>query len=344
MKTVYSPDHKRHGGQTELAEGLIVPGFEKPERAEFIHARVGDVGLGPVVAPVRHDLSRAKRVHDSAYVDFLSRVWELWQAEERAAPVAMPFVWPARGMRRDVPPQHVDGMLGYYSFDAGATFVEGTWDAVRASLDTALTAASIVHGGDRAAFALGRPPGHHAATATMGGYCYLNNAAAAAQWLRDEGAGRVSILDIDYHHGNGTQEIFYARSDVQVINLHADPREEFPYFLGHADEEGEGEGEGYNHNYPLPRGTEWPRWREALEEARGKIAAYAPDVLVISLGVDTYEGDPISRFRLRTEHYPLIGERIGRLGMPTLFVMEGGYAVEAIGVNAVGVLEGFEGA
>ncbi|MCG6858244.1 MAG: histone deacetylase family protein [Salaquimonas sp.] len=343
MKTIYSPRHKGHSGHTELAEGVVVPGFEKPERAEIIRARMEETGLGPVVAPVSHDLARAKRVHDAGYVEFLGRAWEMWRAEGRDAPVAMPFVFPARGLRADVPPDHVDGLLGYYSFDAGANFVAGTWDAIQSSFDTALTAASLVHSGERSAFALCRPPGHHAGSMTMGGYCYINNAAVAAQWLLDEGANRISILDIDYHHGNGTQEIFYRRSDVQLINIHADPKEEYPYFLGHADEEGEGDGEGFNHNYPLPFGTEWARWCEVLEEARAKIAAYAPDVLVVSLGVDTYEGDPISKFRLQSEHYPQIGERIARLNLPTLFVMEGGYAVEAIGVNVVGVLSGFEG-
>ncbi|MCB1465470.1 MAG: histone deacetylase family protein [Nitratireductor sp.] len=344
MKTVYSPRHKGHSGHTELAEGGVVPGFEKPERAEFIRARVKEAGLGEIVAPASHDLARARRVHDAGYIDFLGRAWDMWQAEGRKAPVAMPFVFPARGMRRDVPPTHVDGLLGFYSFDAGANFVAGTWDAVRSSFDTALTAASLVQNGERAAFALCRPPGHHAGSRTMGGYCYINNAAAAAQMLLDEGASRVSILDIDYHHGNGTQEIFYSRADVQVVNLHADPVQEYPYFLGHADEEGAGAGEGFNHNYPLPLGTEWARWCEALEEGRGKIAAFAPDALVVSLGVDTFEGDPISQFRLKREHYPQIGNRIARLNLPTLFVMEGGYAVDAIGFNAVGVLEGFEGA
>ena len=343
MKTVYSPAHKGHSGHTELAEGVVVPGFEKPERAEFIRAQVEAVKLGPILAPASHDLDHAKRVHAPDYIDFLPRVWDLWQAEGREAPVAMPFVWPARDLRRDVPPSHIDGLLGYYSFDAGANFVAGTWEAIKSSYDTALTAASLVRDGERAAFALCRPPGHHAGPSAMGGYCFINNAAAAAQFLRDSGSGRVSILDVDYHHGNGTQAIFYERSDVQVINLHADPRQEYPYFLGHADEEGAGEGEGFNHNYPLPLGTEWVRWCEALEEARAKIAAYAPDALVVSLGVDTFQGDPISQFRLQTEHFPQIGERIARLNLPTLFVMEGGYAVEAIGVNAVGVLGGFEG-
>ena len=181
-----------------------------------------------------------------------------------------------------------------------------------------------------------------AGSAFMGGYCYINNAAVAAQRLRDRGAARVSILDIDYHHGNGTQEIFYRRGDVQVVNLHADPMVEYPYFLGHADERGEGAGEGFNHNFPLPAGTAWAAWGAALDTACDLVAGYGPDALVVSLGVDTFERDPISRFRLKSEDYPRAGRRIAGLGLPTLFVMEGGYAVEEIGINAVGVLSGFE--
>ena len=177
----------------------------------------------------------------------------------------------------------------------------------------------------------------------MGGYCYINNAAVAAQRFLDLGAKRVSVLDVDYHHGNGTQEIFYSRADVQVINFHADPMQEYPYFLGHKDETGTGAGDGFNINYPMPFGTEFETWYAALEDGCNKLAAYKPDIVVVSLGVDTFEKDPISRFKLRSEHYPLIGARIAKLGLPTLFVMEGGYAVAEIGVNAVGVLTGFEG-
>ena len=153
---------------------------------------------------------------------------------------------------------------------------------------------------------------------------------------------RISILDIDYHHGNGTQQIFYGRADVQVINLHADPLVEYPYFLGHADDRGEGEGEGFNHNFPMPFGTTFREWSTALDRGCDLVAGHAPDVLVVSLGVDTFERDPISSFKLVSEDYPKIGRRIAALGLPTLFVMEGGYAVEEIGINAVGVLTGFE--
>jgi acetoin utilization deacetylase AcuC-like enzyme len=343
MKTIFSPLHAGHSGQLELVAGAIVPGFEKPSRAEIVKARVEAVQLGPIEEPRPHDMAAAKRVHRPDYIDFLPTVWPAWEASGRGGS-ALPFTWPTRGLRGDVVPDAIEARLGYYSFDAGAPFVKGTWAAIRSSYETALTAAALVKGGQRAAFALCRPPGHHAGAAFMGGYCFINNAAVAAQWFRDQGAARVSILDVDYHHGNGTQEIFYSRADVQVLNLHGDPMTEYPFFLGHADEKGSGAGEGFNINYPMPFGTAWPQWSAALDDACAKLAAYAPDVVVVSLGVDTFEKDPISQFRLVSADYPKIGARIAKLGLPTLFVMEGGYAVDEIGVNAVGVLTGFEGA
>ena len=341
MKTVFSPRHAGHGGNTELNSGAIVPAFELPRRAEIVRARAEEVGLGPIVLPDAHGLDTARLVHDAGYLDFLERAWPMWAAAGRGG-TAMPFIWPGPGLRSDVPPRDIDGLLGYYSFDAGATFVAGTWDAIRASHDTALTAAALVSSGESAAFALCRPPGHHATRRSAGGYCYINNAAVAAEWLRDAGARRVSVLDIDYHHGNGTQEIFYDRGDVQVVSIHADPMVEYPYFLGHADEAGTGAGEGANLNLPLPHGSGFTEWSAALEIACSAVSDFDPDILVVSLGVDTFHADPISAFTLDTPDYPLIGARIRALEKPALFVMEGGYAVDAIGLNAVGVLTGFE--
>jgi acetoin utilization deacetylase AcuC-like enzyme len=341
MKTVFSPKHAGHSGNFELISGAIVPAFEKPSRAEIIKARVEAVKLGPILSPEEYDLSHAKRVHRDDFIDFMPTVWPLWEAAGRTGST-IPFTWPTRGLRGDKRPSSIDALLGFYSFDAGANFVAGTWEAIKSSYDVALTGAKLVKDGEPAAFALCRPPGHHAGAAFMGGYCYINNAAVAAQWFRDQGAARVSILDVDYHHGNGTQEIFYSRGDVQLINLHGDPMVEYPFFLGHADEIGEGSGEGFNHNYPMPFGTTFDEWNASLEDACRKLEAYSPDVVVVALGVDTFEKDPISQFKLTSADYPKIGRRIAKLNRPTLFVMEGGYAVDEIGINAVGVLTGFE--
>jgi len=246
-------------------------------------------------------------------------------------------------MPRNVPPRDIDGRVGYYCLAGETAISEGTWEAAQAASDVALTAQRLVAAGAPAAFALTRPPGHHAARDMYGGYCFLNNAAIAAQAFLDGGAARVAILDVDFHHGNGTQEIFYRRADILFLSLHGDPLDAFPYYLGGADETGAGPGEDCNVNYPLPPGTAWEPWAEALEDACRRIAAYAPEALVVSLGVDTFKADPISFFRLESADFLRLGARLARLRLPTLFVMEGGYAVAEVGLNTVNVLEGFEG-
>ncbi|GAB4226219.1 MAG: acetylpolyamine amidohydrolase AphB [Kiloniellaceae bacterium] len=341
MKTVYSEKHKLHHAKLELINGKMEPAVEMPSRAETVLDRVKAVDLGPVIDPTEHGRDPLVKVHDAGYVDFLAKAWDLWAAEGRDYE-ALPLVWPVRGLRQ-VEPEHIDGKLSYYSFDAGTPITAGTWQAATASADVALTGSDLLRGGETAAFALCRPPGHHAAADFYGGYCFLNNAAIAAQSFIDAGAGRVAVLDVDYHHGNGTQAIFYDRPDVFFASIHGDPRQEFPFFLGYEDEIGEGAGEGYTANYPLRWGSGFDLWRAALDDACRKIADYGPEALVISLGVDTFEKDPISQFKLKSDDYFVIGETIAALGKPTLFVMEGGYAVAEIGVNAVNVLLGFEG-
>jgi acetoin utilization deacetylase AcuC-like enzyme len=253
----------------------------------------------------------------------------------------LPGAFPARGMRRDRVPTGLHARLGYYAFDAGSPIVSGTWQAARAAAHCALTAADLVASGERSAYALCRPPGHHAGRGMFGGYCFLNNAALAAQRLRDAGMPRVAVLDVDYHHGNGTQDIFWERDDVPFVSIHGDPETEYPFFLGHADERGAGPGEGCNHNFPLPRGTDWTRYSATLDEALRRIDAHAPQALVVSLGVDIFEGDPISSFRLGAGDFPKLGTRIAALGLPTVLVQEGGYAVAEIGDNVAAVLEAF---
>lgn len=343
MQTFHSPLHRGHSGHVELVAGAILPAFEKPERAEFILARLAERGFAPVTDPGPRPLDAAQRVHDPAYLAFLARAHDMWVARGNSGP-ALPFIWPRPGLRADVPPADIEGLLGHFSFDGGAPFVAGTWQAVQAAQACAVAAAETVAAGARTAFALGRPPGHHAGRAFAGGYCYINNAAVACETLRMAGAGRVAILDVDYHHGNGTQEIYEASGDVLFVSIHADPRVEFPYFLGHADERGTGAGEGTTRNLPLPHGTDWASYAEALGQACSEIARFGAEALVVSLGVDTFEGDPISRFRLKSEDFPRLGAQLAGIGLTTILVMEGGYAVEAIGINTVGVLEGFLGA
>ncbi|MCX7782615.1 MAG: histone deacetylase family protein [Meiothermus sp.] len=343
MLTVYSELHRLQHGQLEMMGGEFVPVFEKPARAEAVLARIREVGLGQVVAPEDFGREPILRVHSPRFVHFLQNAWDEWSKLGRSHD-ALPFILPVRYTNQEREPQSMDGKLGFYSLDMATPITAGTWQAATASVNVALTAAKHVKDGASAAFALCRPPGHHASQDYLGGYCFLNNVAIAAQYLRDQGAERVAVLDIDYHHGNGTQVIFYDRPDVFTISLHADPSVEFPYFLGYSDEKGVGAGEDYNLNYPMPWGTGFEVWMVALEDACVRVAAYSPDVLLVPLGVDTYRGDPISQFKLDSPDYLEIGERIAKLSLPTLFVMEGGYALEEIGVNTVNVLQGFESA
>ncbi|MFC4259255.1 histone deacetylase family protein [Marinobacter lacisalsi] len=340
MKTVYSPLHHRRTATSELDGGVLIEPHERPSRAETILQRVRDQSLGEIVAPVNFDLAPILRVHTLEYVSFLEHCWSEWAAAGKPGE-AIPQFWPARGMRQRVP-KDIDGRLGYYALGADTSITDGTWEAARASVDVALTAQRLVADGERAAFALCRPPGHHAAADLFGGYCFFNNAAIAAQAFLDQGAKRVAILDVDFHHGNGTQSIFYRRNDVLTISLHGDPDLVFPHFLGFEDEIGEGDGEGSNLNLVYPPGTPFSEWRQGLETACKRIADFRPDALVVPLGVDTFEGDPISFFKLTSEDYLAMGERLGRMGLPTLFTMEGGYDVEAIGVNVANVLTGFD--
>jgi acetoin utilization deacetylase AcuC-like enzyme len=343
LQTVYTERHKLRDSKTELYGGELVPPFECPVRAEQIVGRVREAGLGKVLAPNAYGLGPVLRIHDAAFVKFLENCWHDWRAEGFKGE-AMPTSWPSRAMPRKVRPRNIDGLVGYYAL-AGETAINGgTWEAARAAADVALTGQRLVADGARAAFALCRPPGHHAARDMYGGYCFLNNAAIAAQAFLDGGATRVAILDVDFHHGNGTQEIFYQRNDVLFLSLHGDPLDAFPYFLGFADEAGEGEGEGFNVNYPLPPGTTYDKWGAALQDACSRVAAYGPDALIVSLGVDTFQNDPISFFKLTSDNFRRYGARIAKLGLPTLFVMEGGYAVAEVGINTVNVLEGFENA
>jgi len=329
--------HARHDAQSELHDGRLRRSFECPERMAHILAALAERGFPAPVRPDPLALGLLTRVHDPAYVRFLETAHDRWVAAHGGGE-AMPFTWPVPGLRRTVPPEDIDGALGHYNFSVDTCITAGTWDAALGAAAAAHAAAAAVAAGRGPAFALTRPPGHHAHGDLYGGYCYLNNAAIAAETLREAGAARVAVLDIDYHHGNGTQAIFYDRADVLTVSIHADPREEFPYFLGHADETGAGAGRGANLNLPLPPGTEHEGWAEALEAALARIAAHRAEAMVVALGVDTYEGDPISRFRLATGDFLRIGARLGTTGLPMVLVMEGGYAVEALGANVAGVL------
>jgi acetoin utilization deacetylase AcuC-like enzyme len=340
MITVFSRDHLLRSPRTELYGGELVRPHESPERAQIVLDQVQTQRLGEVIGPSSFGTAPLLRVHDSQYLEFLEQAWNEWVAAGNRGE-AIPDCWPARRMTQRRP-NSITGKLGYYAMAGETSISHGTWEAARAAADVALTGAARLNEGAQAAFALCRPPGHHAARDLYGGYCFLNNAAIAAQYLRDAGAARVAVLDVDFHHGNGTQDIFYDRPDVLYVSLHGDPADAFPYFSGYADESGTGAGLGFTLNLPLPPGTGFGAWQDALSVALARIANFRADALVVSLGVDTFAEDPISFFRLQSPDFVTYGRMIGECLMPTLFVLEGGYAVGEIGVNVVNVLTGFE--
>lgn len=342
MKIIYSEKHKLRDAKTELYGGQLVYPFERPSRMDHILGRIEKTGVGELIKPADIGMDAIGKIHDAGYLEFLQSAWDEWVATGFEGE-AIATTWPARRMNDKVP-NFIEGKLGYYSMAAETALTEGTWPATYSSAQVALTGAEMISAGEHAAFSLCRPPGHHAAIDMYGGYCFINNAAAAAQHLLDKGAIRVAIVDVDFHHGNGTQDIFYTRDDVLFVSLHGDPMDAFPHFLGHAEETGKGSGEGYNHNYPMKPGTQFSEWRGALTDGLGKVVQYKPDALVISLGVDTFENDPISFFKLKSDDFTTYGGDIAKLGLPTLFVMEGGYDIGEIGVNTVNVLQGFEAA
>ena len=343
MIAFHNPLHQSHAPLNEFYRGERVPCFEKPARVDYVEEALR-MRSHPLRAPDADSMAVLSQVHTPRYLRFLEAAWPQWLALDPANASVQPFpsVWPVRSLRSDVEPDNFVARLGLYSMDNGTPMAAGTWAAAKAGADAAASAAHHVAQGARSAFCCTRPPGHHAGPDFMGGYCFLNNAAVAAQTLLEQGARRVVVLDVDYHHGNGTQSIFYRRSDVQFISIHGDPRTEYPFYLGHADETGEGPGAGFNLNLPLPAGTRAPTWFDALEHACDRIKAYGADRLVISLGLDTFEGDPISRFALTSPDFFRLGERLAMLGLPSVFVLEGGYAAAELGTNAVNVLEGFE--
>jgi acetoin utilization deacetylase AcuC-like enzyme len=342
--TFYNHLHARHQGKLEMFRGELVACIEVPDRVDLVLAELNERKLGPVHHSLVFDDRALTAVHTPRYLDFLTHAWEEWVALDpsNATRDAIPSLWPVRTLRSDILPANFSARMGLFSFDAGTPLMSGTWAAARAGADCALSAAQHLVDGGRAAFALTRPPGHHAGTDFFGGYCFLNNAALAAQHLRGQGFERVAVLDIDYHHGNGTQSIFYDRSDVLFTSIHGDPHTEYPFYLGYADERGTGAGLCFNHNLPLPRGTDFVTWCAALRQALQGIATFRAQALVVSLGLDTFVGDPISGFKLCSEDYLRVGADLAGAGLPTVFAFEGGYAVAEVGINTVNVLEGFE--
>lgn len=304
---------------------------EVPQRLEEIRNALNAVDSFRFVLPKRFPLSWIERVHTPAYVSYLAEAGRL-AGQEYVYPSVFPY-------GADQHTAHVAGRRGQYSFDTYTPVNISTYQAAHGSAMAALTAASAVRRGERAAYALCRPPGHHAEVSRMGGYCYFNNAAIAAEYLSTRGT--VAVLDIDVHHGNGTQHIFYSRSDVLFVSIHGHPDTLFPYFSGRDDERGTGKGKGFTANYPLPPATDDRGYEPALAAALARIRTFRPSFLVVSVGYDAHKGDPIGGFSLSTAYYAHMAGLIAKLGLPTVFVQEGGYNISTIGSIARTFVEGF---
>ncbi len=347
MQTVFHPTQLEHAPAREFLDGAWVDYLESPRRPRMILDALAQAQLGPVSEPDDFGLAPIRAVHADHYLDYLQSAYTRWVAAGRSRDGVYPDTFYKPGFLHRS--HGIGGQAGAYAFDLSAPITAHTWPAAYWSAQSALTAARLVREGARSAFALCRPPGHHAHADLCGGYCFLNNAAIAAEYLIQSStptAGgraqtRIAILDVDFHHGNGTQAIFYRRSDVLFVSLHADPDRQYPYFMGGSDERGEGEGEGFNWNYPLPAGIDDARYLATLDEACARIADFAPRYLIVSLGVDTFSGDPLGDFALTGDAFPRIGARLAQLRLPTVFIMEGGYAIEQLGANVAGVLGGF---
>jgi acetoin utilization deacetylase AcuC-like enzyme len=333
MKVYYSEAHRQHEPPFEVFDGgLRTPYMENPDRMDRILNALRQTDWAAIAEPGDFGLDPIHAVHEKDYVDFLASCWAEWLASEAEdKSTLLPATFALR--RQPQKPTSLLGRAGYHMMDLSACIVEGTYSAALASANCALSAAEAVAQGERAAFALCRPPGHHAGKDYAGGYCFINNASVAANWL--SARGNVVVLDVDYHCGNGTQDIFYDRSDVLTISIHADPDFEYPYYAGYAHETGSGAGLGFHKNFPLEKGTDDARYLSALEEALALIRGFAPKHVVVSAGMDIYAEDPLGKIKVSSEGIGEIGKRISALNLPTVIIMEGGYNNEALGRNIV---------
>lgn len=344
MKIFHSTSHAGHAPHAFISRGRLVQCPEVPERATILLAAAREAGH-EVAAPRPFGMAPIQAIHHTAYLDFLESTWREWRCLPGAGDEMIPNVHPNRHMRTR--PRDVIGLAGYHQADTACPIGPGTWAAARASADTALSAADAVMSYRSApcAYALCRPPGHHAFADMAGGFCYLNNTAIAAQHCREQGAARVAIVDVDVHHGNGTQSLFYTRSDVLTVSLHGDPQWYYPFFCGYAEETGVGDGQGFNINLPMARGMRDDAYLDAFHSVLERVRTFAPDVLVVALGLDASTHDGHHPFlAISTDGFKRIGAALGALHLPGVLVQEGGYVSDYLGTNLAAALEGYEDA
>ena len=347
IPVIRSDEHLAHTGLIELVGGREIPCWESPERALAIEEALRADGGFAFEGPTEHGRQPILAVHDADMVEVIEHAWTdaLAAGATDGSRAWIPDTYLLAAypgpMTLGSLPASRHHKLGAYLFDTATPIVAGTWGAALSAVDVAISAAERVVGGAPLAYGLCRPPGHHAARGMLGGYCYLNNAAIVAEWTcREGGARRVAILDIDYHHGNGTQQIFWERGDVLYLSLHADPARAYPYYSGYAAETGAGAGAGLTRNWPLASRTTLDGYATALAEALEMVSAFAPDAPLVISGFDTFERDPIGDLALRTADYAVIGRMVRGLGLRAIVLQEGGYAVDALGANALALLDG----
>ncbi|GAA3803942.1 histone deacetylase family protein [Sphaerisporangium flaviroseum] len=350
ISAVWSPACLEHVPGAEIWIGVRTPGTEVPERATLIGSALAEAGA-ELVEAVPHDDTVLRAVHDPGMVDHLRHVWDQWShagyPEDPGQDRVVPYVFPTPAMLAGMPartPTAVHARAGLWCYDTMTLVGPGTWPAARAAVDAALTAADLVAAGAPAVYALCRPPGHHAAPAGYGGSCYLNNAAVAAQALRGHGFERVAVIDVDAHHGNGTQAIFWERADVFYGSVHVDPGAGwFPHFLGFADETGTGAGDATTWNVPLAPRSGDEAWLAGVERLCAATTAYGAEAVVVSLGVDAAADDPESPLCVSADGYRRTGSLIAQLGLPMVAVQEGGYHLPTLGPLVVETLTGLTG-
>ena len=329
MKCVFDEAQNAHAPARYMLYGNIAEFPESPERVARLLAGAAEAGLERIPPRDFGDV-RLATVHSARYLDFLERGYGQWRAVAGAHPEMMPSIRPLESP--SVYPEGILGRAGWHIQDFSSAVTADTWGSVRASAMTGLTAAALVLEGEPAAYALCRPPGHHAYAERAGGFCYLNNAALAAAALRDRYA-KVAVLDIDVHHGNGTQSIFYERADVLTLSIHGDPRNYYPHFYGYADQKGSGAGEGFNVNLPVPLRSGDVVWQQALDTALTRTADFAPGALVLALGLDAHEADPLAGGAVTTSGFGKMASMIAALRLPTVIVQEGGYLTPYLSDN-----------
>lgn len=340
MDVIYSKIQQLHDPQTFISAGRVTNSPEQPERAERFLRAID--GLGYAIAePAAYSDAKVAAVHSVDYLDFLQNGHARWSALPGAGPEIIPNVHPGRHMKRRS--AHIIGQAGYHMADTACPIGADTWRAARAGADCALTATDRVLQGSRVAYALCRPPGHHAYADMAGGFCFLNNVAIAAEHALAAGR-RPAIIDIDVHHGNGTQGIFDHRSDVYFTSVHGDPDDFYPWFAGFADDRGAGAGHGYTLNLPLPRGTGDDAWLAAIETGLDGIRTFGADVILVSLGLDASEKDPLQFLSVTTDGFRRAGHLIASAATDTVLVQEGGYLSDELGQNLAAFLGGFEAA